>query len=111
MSRRRACASRRVPDPPSALDVGGPQAMSRRDGIAVYEQVLGRRFRRIVVPRPVLALACRATRRLRPGLASVLGIALAMDVEGCTPSPEPLRALGVEPRTVQRSVTDLARAT
>lgn len=98
-----------MPSPPEVVDVGGPAALSRRDGIALYEEAFGHRFRRVVVPRPSLALACRATRRVRPALASVLGIALAMDLEGCAPSPSPLRELGVEPRSVEQFVADLAR--
>lgn len=91
-------------DPPAELDIGGPDVLSRRDGIDLYERAVGASFRRIVVPRPALALACRATRRVRPALASVLGIALANDLEGCTPSAQPLRDLGIEPRTAAEYV-------
>jgi len=95
-------------DPPASLDVGGPEVLSRRAAIESYEQVLGIRLRRVVVPRPVLALGVRGTRRFRPALASVLGIALTNDVEGCAPGPEALRQLGIEPRTVAAFVAGLA---
>jgi len=32
-----------------------------------------------------------------------------MDIEGCTPSPEPLRALGIEPLSPADFVAELAR--
>ena len=59
----------------------------------------------------MLAAGVRATRRLRPALASVLGIALTNDVEGCDPGPEPLRRLGIEPRALAAFVAEPAGGT
>jgi len=44
-----------MPDPPAVLDVGGPDALTRRQAIELYERAFGARFRRIVVPRAALS--------------------------------------------------------
>lgn len=95
-------------DPPAVLDVGGPDALTRREAVELYERAFGGRFRRIVVPRPVLFLGIRLLRRLRPEVASAMGIALATDLEGCAPSAGPLRRLGIEPRSPADFVAELA---
>jgi hypothetical protein len=41
-----------------------------------------------------------AMRRLRPGLASVMGGALCADLYAATWDDRPLRELGIEPRSV-----------
>ena len=73
--------------------------MSRREAIEEFEQTTGARFRRIPVPRPVLAAGNKLLRRRKPAMASVMGLTLTMDDEGCEVSPEPLRRLGVEPQS------------
>ena len=85
-------------DPPTAVDVGGPESMSRRDVIAAFERSTGARFRRIPVPRPAMAAGNRILRRWKPAVSSVMGMALTMDQEGCVVSAEPVRRLGIEPR-------------
>jgi NADH dehydrogenase len=65
-------------DPPESLDSGGPKALTRHEAVDVFERAAGARFRRIVVPRSVLALGARALHRHRPDLAGGLGIALSM---------------------------------
>jgi nucleoside-diphosphate-sugar epimerase len=84
-------------DPPESLDFGGPQTLTRHQVIDAFERAVGARFRRIVVPRSVLALGARALRRRQPDLAGALGIALSMD-DGYDVDAEPLRSLGIQPR-------------
>jgi NADH dehydrogenase len=95
-------------DPPEALDLGGPEALTRHEVVDAFERALGVRMRRIVVPRRVLAFGVRALRRRRPELASVLGIALSMDV-GEEGGAEGMRALGIEPRPASAHVAALTR--
>ena len=95
-------------DPPGSLDFGGPEALTRHEVVDAFEHALGARFRRIVVPRPVLALGARALRRRQPELASILGIALSMD-EHTDPGAEPLRALGIEGRPASAYIATLVR--
>lgn len=86
-------------DPPAEIDLGGSEAMSRREAIQAYERATGTKFRRIPVPRPAMAAGNRLLRNRKPAVASVMGLALTMDDEGCEVSPEPLRQLGIEPRS------------
>ena len=95
-------------DPPESLDFGGPEALTRHEVVDAFERAVGARFRRIVVPRPVLALGARALRRRQPELASILGIALSMD-EGSDPGAEPLRPLDIEPRPASDYIAAKAR--
>ncbi|MGY1707420.1 SDR family oxidoreductase [Geodermatophilus sp. SYSU D00697] len=96
-------------DPPGSLDFGGPEALTRHQVVDALERALGAQLRRIVVPRPVLSLGARALRRRRPELASVLGIALSMDI-GEEAGDRPLRALGIEPRPASAHIAAWARA-
>jgi uncharacterized protein YbjT (DUF2867 family) len=84
-------------DPPAEIDLGGPEAMSRREAIEAYERATDAKFRRIPVPRPAMAAGNRLLRRRKPAVAAVMGMALVMDVEGVEVSPEPMRQLGIAP--------------
>jgi NADH dehydrogenase len=95
-------------DPPEALDLGGPEALTRHEVVDAFERALGVRMRRVVVPRRVLALGARALRRRRPELASALGFALYRDV-GEEGGVEGMRALGIEPRPASAHIAALAR--
>ena len=86
-------------DPPAEIDFGGPEAMSRREVIDAFERTTGAHFRRIPVPRPAMAAGNRMLRRRKPAMASVMGMALTLDEEGCEVSAEPLRQLGIEPQS------------
>jgi uncharacterized protein YbjT (DUF2867 family) len=84
-------------DPPAEIDLGGPEAMSRREAIEAYERATDAKFRRIPVPRPAMAAGNRLLRRRKPAVSAVMGMALVMDVEGVEVSPEPMRQLGIAP--------------
>jgi hypothetical protein len=43
-------------------------------------------------------------------MASMLGLPLVMDVEGCTVPPDDLRALGIEPRSTTDAIAAMAGA-
>jgi uncharacterized protein YbjT (DUF2867 family) len=96
-------------DPPEALDLGGPEALTRHEVVDAFERALGTHIRRVAVPRRVLAFGARALRRRRPELASLLGIALYRDV-GQEGGVEGLRALGIEPRAASAHIAALAGA-
>jgi NADH dehydrogenase len=97
-------------DPPEAIQLGGPEELSRHQVLDSFESAYGGRFRRLSVPRTVLKFGARALRRWRPELASVFGIALVRDLEGERVSPEPLRRLGIEPRPTSKHITQMAQA-
>jgi NADH dehydrogenase len=95
-------------DPPAMVEFGGPEVMTRHEVVDALERAFGARFRRLSVPRAVLAAGSRVLRRPKPEVASVMGMSLAMDVEGCAPSAEPLRELGIEPRPMSDAIRTLA---
>ncbi|SFO78540.1 Nucleoside-diphosphate-sugar epimerase [Geodermatophilus dictyosporus] len=91
-------------DPPGSVDLGGPEPLTRHEVVDAFERAVGARFRRVVVPRPVLAAGARALRRRLPELATGLGIAVSMDVSSF-PGPEALHALGIRPRPASEHIT------
>jgi NADH dehydrogenase len=97
-------------DPPSEIELGGPQAISRREAIEAYERATGAKFRRIPVPRAAMAAGNRLLRSRRPAVATVMGMALVMDEEGVEVSPEPMRHLGIEPRSASDYIATTSRA-
>lgn len=100
-------------EPPALVDAGGPEALTRREVVDAFEREMGTRFRRIPVPRPVPrpvpAAGARALRRRRPALASAIGAALTMDIEGAVVGPQDLRSLGIEPGPTTRRIAEIAR--
>jgi NADH dehydrogenase len=97
-------------DPPGSLDFGGPEALTRHEVVDAVERALGERIRRIVVPRPVLTFGARALRRPWPELASILGIALSMDI-GDDVGDAPRRVLGIDTRPASAYIAARARKT
>jgi NADH dehydrogenase len=94
--------------PPSTVEFGGPEALTRHQVVDAFERATGARFRRVSVPRALLSGGSHAMRRIKPEVASVLGMALAMDVEGCDPPADPLRKLGIEPRSASDAIREMA---
>jgi NADH dehydrogenase len=95
-------------DPPRLVEFGGPDAVTRKQAIQIFERALGEPFRRRTVPRAALRVGSVALRRARPGLASIMGAALGADLHAPTWDDRPLRDLGIEPRSVEeyaRTVT------
>ncbi|WP_245160298.1 hypothetical protein [Blastococcus sp. CT_GayMR20] len=57
-----------------------------------------------------LALAdARALRTRQPAVASAMGAALTMDLEGAVVAPDDLRALGIEPRATTARIDEIVR--
>jgi NADH dehydrogenase len=91
-------------DPPGAVDFGGPEALTRRQVVDAFERSVGARFRRVVVPRTVLAQGARLLRHRQPELATGLGIAVSMDVSAY-PDSAALTSLGIQPRSATDYIT------
>lgn len=96
-------------DPPARIEFGGPDALTRREAAALFEQVSGRAFRTRRVPRPVLSAGMRVLRRPRPHLASVMGLAYFADLADATWTDAPLTALGIAPRGVRAYAEGVVR--
>src|SRR4051794_17310875 len=88
-------------DPPRLVEFGGPDALTRKQAVAVFEQALGEPIRRRHLPRPVVRAAASVLRRPQPALASVMALGLVADLVPATWDDRPLRELGITPRGVR----------
>lgn len=87
-----------VDDPPAVVEFGGPEALTRMEVVAVFESATGRTLRVRHVPRAAMQLGHRALARLKPEIASLMGMALYSDTHAATWDDRPLREAGIEPR-------------
>lgn len=97
-------------EPPRLVDLGGPEAISRNELVAAFEDATGGTIRRQRVPRLALRVGAVALRRARPGMASVLGMALASDDRRVVFDDRVLRELGITARPVSDYVRELVHA-
>ncbi len=88
-------------EPPRLVEFGGPDALTRRQAVEVFERVLGESISRRSVPRVAMRVGAVGLRRVRPGLASIMGAALGADLHPPTWDDRPLRDLGIVPRSVE----------
>ena len=88
-------------DPPRMVELGGPDLLTVKQAVEVFERALGESIRQRHVPRAAIRIGAVALRRFRPGLASVMGGALGADLHPATWDDRPLRELGIEPRSVE----------
>lgn len=93
--------------PPTIVEVGGPEALTRDEVVAAFAAAVGRALRVRHVRRGVLAVCSKALWKAKPALASMLGITLYNDTHPSTADDEPLRAAGIVPHTA----SDYIRAT
>jgi uncharacterized protein YbjT (DUF2867 family) len=96
-------------DAPRLVELGRPEAMSRNELVAAFERASGRPIKRHRVPRIALRVGALALRRVRPGMASVLGMALLSDDRRAVPDDRALHELGIAGRPVSAYVRELAR--
>lgn len=97
-------------NPPAEIDFGGPERLTRHEVVDAFERGTGAHFRRFSVPRPLLAAGARMARSRKPEIASLMAMALAADIEAPAVSAEPLRNLGIEPRSALDHIAVLTRA-
>jgi uncharacterized protein YbjT (DUF2867 family) len=88
-------------DPPRMVEFGGPELLTCKQSVAIFEQILGEPIRRRHVPRPAIRAGAVALRRVRPAMASIMGGALAADLHPATWDDRPLRDLAITPLSVQ----------
>ena len=94
-------------DAPRLVDLGGPEAISRNELVTAFESAVGHPIKRQRVPRIALRVGAFALRRAKPGLASVLGMALLSDDRREVPDDRALRDLGITGRPVRAYVREL----
>jgi NADH dehydrogenase len=85
-------------DPPTTVELAGPEAISPVEAVRAYEQSIGRPLQITRRPRLALRVGSRLLRRYRPATASKLGMALASDVSTTAVDDGGFRGLGIEPR-------------
>jgi uncharacterized protein YbjT (DUF2867 family) len=89
-----------APDPPRVVEFGGPEALTRLEVVALFEQATGRPMRVRHVPRAAMSVGRRVLARTKPEIASLMGMALYADTHAATWDDAPLRDAGIEPRPV-----------
>jgi uncharacterized protein YbjT (DUF2867 family) len=94
------------PDPPSLITVGGPEAMSKNEAVALVEELTGRRMKVQHMPRPIARMAIRVLNKRNDALASAFGAGLLQDIRAADWDDVALRERGITPT----SATDYLRA-
>jgi NADH dehydrogenase len=95
------------PDPPRLVELGGPETMSRNELVDAFERRLGRPLRRQRLPTVVMHALSIGLRPVRPGLASVMGMAVRADARRSAPDDRVFRELGIDPRPVSAYIDEL----
>ena len=96
-----------APDPPRLVEFGGPETLTRNELVRAFEKRLGTSLRVRRVPRLVMRLGSAALRPIHPGLCSVMGMGLSLDVRTEAPDDRALRELGIQARPVSAYIRDL----
>lgn len=97
------------PDPPPVIEVGGPEALSKNEAVAIVEAVTGRPLKVQHMPRPVARLATRLLARRNDALASAFGAGLLQDLRPADWDDAPLRQRGIEPRSASDFLREQGR--
>ena len=85
-------------DPPREVGLAGPDALSAEEAAEAFSRALGRPLRTRHVPRVAMRVGRTLLRPVKPEVASVMGMALAGDLEDTSIADEGFRSLGIEAR-------------
>ena len=96
------------PDPPAVVEVGGPEALTRNEAIAVAERATGRKFKVQRVPLVVARIGMRLLARPHDAIASVFGTGVLQDTAPLTCDDAPLRERGISPRSATEWIQEQA---
>jgi uncharacterized protein YbjT (DUF2867 family) len=97
------------PDPRELITVGGPEAMTKNEAVALVEDTTGRRMKVQHMPRPVARLAIRVLNKRNDALASAFGAGLLQDLRPADWDDEPLRQRGIKPTRASDFLRDQSR--
>ena len=97
------------PDPPEAVEFGGPELISRVQLIELAERLTGRPIKQQRMPLLLAKLGMRLTAKLNPGLSSVFGAGLMQDLVPATWDDAPLRERGIVPRSPSDFIAEQVR--
>jgi uncharacterized protein YbjT (DUF2867 family) len=87
------------PDPPSEIEFGGPEPLTRNQAIEVAERTTGRAFKIQRMPLPAVQVAARVLPRVNDALASIFGTGLMQDLTPVTWDDSALTTRGISPRS------------
>ncbi len=105
----RLCAHVAVaPDPPTVVEFGGPESLSRLQVVEAFESATGRTFKVRHVPKVAMSIGHRALSRIKPEMASLMGMALFFDTHPGTWDDTPLREAGIDPRPATAFIKEAA---
>lgn len=96
--------------PPEVVEFGGPQALSRMEVVALFEEATGAPMKVRHVPRLALSVGHRVLARPKPEIASLMAMALYADTHPATWDDAPLRAAGITPRPASEFIRGAERA-
>jgi NADH dehydrogenase len=96
------------PDPPALVEFGGPEALSRMQVVAAFESATGRTLKVRHVPRAAMSVGHRALARIKPELASGMGMSLFFDTHPGGWDDKPLREAGINPRPATAFIEQMA---
>ena len=97
------------PDRPAMLTVGGPDAMTKNESIALADQLTHQQMKVQRMPRPVARLAIRILAKRYDALATAFGAGLHQDTVEATWDDAPLRERGITPRSAGEFLREQAR--
>jgi uncharacterized protein YbjT (DUF2867 family) len=97
------------PDPPAMLTIGGPEAMTKNEAIALAEQLPPPTMKVQRMPRPVARRAIRVLARRYDALATAFGAGLHQDTVEATWDDAALRERGITPRRASDFIREQAR--
>ena len=96
-------------DPPTVIEVGGPDALSKNECVAIAVEALRRDITIRHWPRSIARLMSRVMSRPHDGLASVMGLALHQDLVPARWDDAPLRQRGIAPSSTSEFIKEQAR--
>ncbi len=92
------------------VEVGGPEALSRNEALAVAEQLIGRKLKRQSAPLGVARLGMKLLDRRNDALASVFATGVLQDTVEPRWDDAPLRQVGISPRAASDWLKEQAAA-
>ncbi len=98
------------PDPPSVVEVGGPESISRNEAIDVAERATGRTFKVQRLPLVFAKAGMRLMARPNDSVASILGTGVLQDTAPSTCDDRPLRERGIAARSATEWIHQQAGA-
>jgi uncharacterized protein YbjT (DUF2867 family) len=98
------------PDPPTVIEFGGPELISRNQLVAVAEELIGQPIKRQYMPRAAARLGAKLLSRPNDALASVFASGLAMDLVPAHWDDSALVERGITPRSATDYLTTQAAA-